>query len=154
HVDTTQAFIALSDNDESNLMGSLLYRKFSNGRPIVLTNKPDYIDILESIDLDTVINPRILAVGHMLRYIRSGRVLSVSKLGADDAEVIEIATSKTSKIINIPIRELTLPTDSLIVAVMRKNDMHIPGGDFEIHAEDRVLMFARSVSISKIAALF
>lgn len=154
HVETAQAFIALSDNDESNLMGALLYRKFGNGRPIVLTNKPDYIDILESVDLDTVINPRLLAVGHMLRYIRSGHVLSVAKLNANDAEVFELSTDNKSKVINIPMRELTLPTDSLIVAVMRKNDMHIPGGDFEIQATDRVLVFARSESVAKIAALF
>ena len=154
HVDTTQAFIALSGNDERNLMGALLYRKFGHGLPIVLTNEPDYIDILESIDLDTVINPRLLAVGHMLRHIRSGNLVSVAKLGAEDAEVLEFSTSSKSKIINTPVKELRLPKDSLIAAVMRKNEMFIPGGDFEIQQDDSVLMFTRSGNVNKLSNLF
>lgn len=154
HVETMQAFIALSDNDERNLMGALLFRKFGHGLPIVLTNEPDYIDILESIDLDTVINPRLLAVGRMLRYIRSGNVVSVAKLGAEDAEVLEFSTTNKSKIINTPVKELRIPKDSLIAAVMRKSEMFIPGGDFEIKANDRVLMFTRSGNVHKLSQLF
>lgn len=154
HVEAAQAFIALSDNDERNLMGALLYRKFGNGLPIVLTNEPDYIDILEGIDLDTVINPRLLAVGHMLRYVRSGNVVSVARLGAEDAEVFELSTSKKSKFINTPVRELSLPKGSLIAAVMRSNEMFIPGGDFEIEVNDRVLIFSKTGNVHKLSKLF
>ncbi len=154
HVESAQAFIALSDNDERNLMGALLYRKFGNGLPIVLTNEPNYIDILESIDLDTVINPRLLAVSHMLRYIRSGNVVSVAKLGAEDVEVLEFSTSNKSKLINTPIRELKLPKGSLIAAVMRKDEMFIPGGSSEIKVNDRVLIFTRTGNVNKLSNLF
>ena len=74
HVDRADYFIAVSGNDEANLTGALLYRKYGNGTPIVLTNQAHYVDILESVDLDIVINPRLFSISStILRHIRGAK---------------------------------------------------------------------------------
>ncbi len=154
HVETADFFIALTDNDESNLTASLLYRKYGSGRPIVQTNQVHYIDILDSIDFDIVINPRLLAVSSILRYVRSGHVVSGFKLIGEDTEILEFHAEPESKITRAAVKDLKLPKSMLIVAVIRNHELHIPNGLFRIMANDRVLIFSAARSTSNLESFF
>ena len=75
-------FLALDETDEQNFLAALLFKKYGYGVPIVLTNHLHYMDLLESADLDVVINPRVLAVSALLRHIRCDKVLSAAEIAA------------------------------------------------------------------------
>jgi trk system potassium uptake protein TrkA len=153
-IDHSEFYIGISDDDEDNFMGALLYRRYSAGVPLVVVSQPHYLDILESVDLDMVINPRSLATSAILRHLRGGPVLSVAKLRREDAEVIEFQISSSSPITDRPLKELKLPKGLLIAAVVRDRQAYIPDGNFVTRADDRVLVFSDGRSTKTIAELF
>jgi len=154
HADRTDFFVALSEDEEENFMSALLFRKYSNGTPIVLTNKQHYTDILQSVDLDIVINPRALAAAALMRHIRGNTVLSVARLSSEEAEALEFKAHRQCHVTRKPLRDLKLPAGMLIAAVMRGGDLHIPSGDFQIAEGDRVLVFADERADSHVEHLF
>nr|MDA3961016.1 Trk system potassium transporter TrkA [Planctomycetota bacterium] len=113
NLDRIDFFIALSDDDEENFMSALLFRKFGHGTPIVLTNELHYIDIMESVGLDIVINPRILASSALLRHIRGSTVLSVARLHGEEAEMLEFKASAKSAVTKLPLKDQRLPAGML-----------------------------------------
>lgn len=154
NLDRIDFFIALSDDDEENFMSALLFRKFAQGTPIVLSKQMHYIDIIESVGLEIVINPRILASSALLRHIRGSGVLSVARLHSEEAEMLEFKATATSAVCRRPLRELRLPRGVLIAAVMRDGALNIPGGDFRIAPGDRVLAFADQRGSGHLPGLF
>ena len=140
-LETVDFFVALSDSDEENFMSALLFRKFGSGTPIVMTNQLHYMDILESVDLDIVINPRVLAVSALMRHIRGSTVLSVAKLHSEEAEVLEFIVQKGVAVTRAELKDLQLPRGMLIGAILRAGELIIPRGDTRIVADDRVLVF-------------
>lgn len=154
HPEATDFFVALTDEDERNLMAALLFRRYSTGRPVVLIQEPQHVDIMASVDLDVVINPRLLAVSEILRHIRSGMVLSVAKLSGEDAEVIELRAAKGSDITRKPLMDLRLPSGLLVVAVVRGEEVLLASGSLHIGPGDHVLLFARTDMVPRAEAMF
>jgi trk system potassium uptake protein TrkA len=154
HVETADFFIALSDNDESNLTGALLYRKYGHGRPIVQINQPHYVDIVESIDFDVVVNPRQLAVSSILRHIRAGHVVSGFKLMGEHIEILELRADTGSAICARALKDLALPKGVLVMAVVRRHQLHIPDGFYRIEADDRVLVLCHAQALPRVEGLF
>ncbi len=146
-------YVALSDDDEENFMSALMFRRYSNGTPIVVTSKPDYIEILESVDLDVALNPRNLAVGTLLRHLRGQTVLSVAKLRREDAEIVELQVEQGAALTRGPLADLALPAGLLVAAVLRAGQFSIPGGTTEIRPGDRILAFSELGSVKHLVRL-
>lgn len=153
-VDSVDFFFALTDDDENNLMSALLYRKYAGGTPVVLTNKSHYVDIFELMDLNIVINPRLLAVSAILRYLRGGLVVSVAKLHREEAEVLEFKVEQGSPVAKGALKSVRMPKGTVIAAVVRSQDLVIPRGETRIAAGDRVLVFTDGRSGAQVEALF
>ena len=143
-VEYIDTYLALSDNDEENLMSSLLVRRLSrHGRVVILSNRKHYQDILEAIDIDLVVNPRQLAINALLRHIRGHSVMSVAKLNNDDAEISEIKLNRPRKALGVPMYKLPLAANGILVtAYLRDETMHIAGGATELQLGDHVIIFA------------
>ncbi|MDI6733213.1 MAG: Trk system potassium transporter TrkA [Planctomycetota bacterium] len=147
-------FIAISENDEENLTASLVARKYGAKRNIVLTNNPDYVQVLDSIEMDVVINPRLITVSAILEYIRRGRIRTVIKVKDFGAEVLEMEALPKSPIIGRPLNQLSLPAGMIIGAVVKNDFPIIPKGDTIIIPGDKVVVFALPDAIKKIEGLF
>ena len=80
--------MALTEDDEHNILSALMAKKHGAKRVMVITNDPYYLPILDSIGLDIAINPRLITVGAILKHLRRGMVRSVYKLSENDAEVL------------------------------------------------------------------
>ncbi len=154
NIDDADFFMALSGDDESNLLAALLGKKHGAKKVIIITNEPDYLPILDSIDMDIVINPRLITVGAILQYVRKGRIRSVVKLREGEAEVIELDTLPGSKVIDRKLREINFPDGSIVGAIIRNGEMIIPNGSSSIRAGESVVVFALPSAISKIEKLF
>ncbi len=146
----TDFFISVSDDEDANILASLLAKRLGAKKTITLVRHLHYLSVLPTIGIDAVVSPRLSAIGRIMHYIRKGKVLSVATLKEEDAEVIETVALETSDIVNRPIRELKFPKGALIGAVVRNGDVIIPGGDDVILPEDRVVIFALQSSIPKV----
>ncbi len=146
-------FLALSENDENNILASLLAKNFGAKKTLAITNDPDYLPILDTIGMDITINPRLITVSAILKYLRKGRVLSVFKL-IEDAEVIEISIDPDSSIVGNKICKLKFPQDAIIGAILRKGEMMFPDKEITLEAGDSVIVVVLSQAIDKIEKLF
>jgi trk system potassium uptake protein TrkA len=146
-------FLALSHDDESNILSALLAKKYGAKRALVITHDPEYIPILDSIGMDITINPRLITVSAILKHLRKGRVMSVFKL-IEDAEVMEIEVEEDSSIANKQIVNIKFPKGAMIGAVLRKGEMLLPDDEVTLEAEDSVIIVALPGTIEKIEKLF
>jgi len=147
-------FLALTNDDETNILVSLIAKKYKVPHIVTLVNRSIYTDLISQIGLDVTVSPRLTTVSSVLSYIRKGRILSMSSLGDGSIEVLEAEALETSKILNIPLRKLVLPEETVVGAILRDGEVVIPDGDTEIMAHDHVMMVTRSSSVVETEKLF
>lgn len=148
-------FLALSNDDEMNILSALMAKKHGAKRAVVITSDPDYLPILDSIGMDVAINPRLITVAETLKHLRKGQVVNLYKLSEGEAEVMEIVPTEESAAIGKRINQLNMPEQSIIGAVLRKDGaMVVPGGSTEILAGDTVIIVTLPDSIGKIEKIF
>ena len=147
-------FISAGRNEEHNLILALLAKKRGARRNIVVTADPDIVSLLDSLDIDAVINPRLTMVGRLLRYARGGRVQAVQKIGESTAEVMEMVVRHGAKAVGIMLKDLKLPDGALVGAVMRDKEAFIPHGRTEVKEGDVVVCFVLPGLRDRIERLF
>jgi trk system potassium uptake protein TrkA len=146
-------FLALSHDDENNILSALLAKKYGAKRALVITNDPEYLPILDSIGMDITINPRLITVSAILKHLRKGQVMSVFKL-IEDAEVMEIGVQEDSSIANKQIGKINFPKGAIIGALLRQGEMLLPNDEVTIEAGDSFIVVALPGTIEKIEKLF
>jgi len=153
-IETIDGFVAVTGFDEDNLLVALLAKHLGTKKVIAKVDRTNYIPILEKIGVDAVVNPRMTTVSAILRFIRKGKIISLTLLKEGEAEVIELIVSPYSKIINKPLKKANLPQNSIIGAIVRKDEVIIPHGNDIIQPEDKIIIFALSSDIKKIEKIF
>jgi len=149
-IESTDGLVTVTGIDEENLLVALLAKHLGTKRVIAKIDRTNYIPILEKLGVDAVVNPRITTASAILRFIRKGEILSLTLLKEGEAEIIELVAKSTSGIINQPLKDLDLPKNSIIGAIVRKDKVIIPGGNDIIKPQDRIIIFALSSEIKKI----
>ena len=150
----TGAIVAVTNDDEVNIMAALLAKRTAPLRTLTLVNNNNYEPLLGSLGIDVVINPRETTVSSVLQHVRRGRIRSVHTLKDGEAEVLEAEALETSPLVGKPLREARLPAGVLIGAIMRDKAMIMPRGNTVIRAHDRVVIVARAAAVKKVEKLF
>ncbi|MEL3891059.1 Trk system potassium transporter TrkA [Ferrovibrio sp. MS7] len=153
-ISRAEAIIALTNDDEVNILASLLAKRAGCQRAITLVNNPAYENLIGSLGIDVVVNPRSTTVSSILQHVRRGRIRGVYSLRDGAAEVVEAVAIQTSALVGKPLRELKLPVGIMIGAIVRGEDVEIARGDSEIEAGDRLILFARKDAVKKVEKLF
>ncbi|TFB08001.1 Trk system potassium transporter TrkA [Candidatus Atribacteria bacterium MT.SAG.1] len=153
-IETIDGFVAVTGFDEDNLLVALLAKHLGTKKVIAKVDRTNYIPILEKIGVDAVVNPRMTTASAILRFIRKGKIISLTLLKEGEAEVIELIVSPYSKIINKPLKKANLPQNTIIGAIVRKDEVIIPHGNDIIQPEDKIIIFALSSDIKKIEKIF
>lgn len=148
------AFIAVTGDDETNIISCLMAKHLEVPRIISLINKTDYTPIIPTIGIDAYVSKQLITVDNILKFIRRGSIVSVASIPGLAAEVIEYVASENSKITKKAIKHLNLPKGSILGAVSRGEDVFIPVGDSVIKAEDKVVVFAQPTAIKEIGKMF
>jgi len=148
------AFIAVTGDDETNIISCLMAKHLQVPKIISLINKADYTPIIPTIGIDAYISKQILTVNSILKFIRRGPVVNVASIPGISAEAIELIPNKNSKITRQPVHKLHFPKDAILGAVMRGNDVFIPVGSSQIQAGDKVVLFALPSAIYEVEKLF
>ncbi len=153
-VDIVDFFVALSENEQTNILSSLLAKRLGAKKAIVLSVDPAFVPIINSLGMDIVINPRLITVGSILQHIRRGHTLSVVKFQQSEAEAIELIAEEGSKIVGKPLRDIPFPQGSILGAIVREGIMQIPAGNTIINPDERVIVFTLPNAIEKVQSLF
>ena len=146
------AFVALSYDEEANILSSLLAKRMGNPHVVSIVNNIDYISLVSDIGVDAVVNPRMVVVAKILQFIRKGNIFSITSLSDIEAEVVEVEAMETSDLVARPIKDIKWPSDAIIAGVVRggQGRVIVPKGDTVIDPGDRVIIFARRGAMSKV----
>jgi trk system potassium uptake protein TrkA len=152
--ETADGFVAVTGDEEANVMSSLLARHLGTSQVVALVKRSDYIPMLKEIGLDAAVNPRLTAAGAILRFVRRGHILQVTTFTDIDAEVLELAASEKSKIVGHPLRDVKFPKDAILGGYTRDDVFAIADGETVIQPYDKVIVFAQPSAISKVESMF
>jgi trk system potassium uptake protein TrkA len=148
------AFLGVTDDEESNIISCLMAKHLEVKKTVALVSKPDYIPLSQTIGLDAAINKKSAASNEIHRYVRHGRVISVTSLQGIKAEVIELMATRTSSIIGKEIQKVNIPEGCIIGGILRNESLEIATGTSVIEANDRVMIFCLPDAVDKITQLF
>ena len=136
------AFIGVTGYDEQNLLMALVAKQMGVNKTIAKISRPNYINIIDKLDIDVALNPINITASDILRFIRGGKVVSVSLLLGGQGEVTEIIASKGFPIVGKPLSKLGLPKGIIIGAIVHNSEVIIPNGNTIIHPGDRIIVFS------------
>jgi len=148
------AFVGATGFDEENLFMSLRAKQLDVGKVVAKISRQSYVHIIEKLGIDFAINPVNITASDILKYIRGGRVVSVSLLLDGQAEVTEIIASKHLQVLNKPIKHLNLPKGIIVGAIVHNGKVTIPNGDSKIQVGDRIVVFSLLSEVPALETFF
>ena len=155
NLDDVETVIALTNDDEDNLMASVLVEKFSKDkRTMALINKPNYSLLQSSLKIDDLIDPRMTTVSSILKHVHKGTIENAYSILNGDYEVIEAEIIETSDLINKELKNTNLPDEIRIGAVLRKNEIIIPRSNFVFQKEDIVVFLTKRDQLPLVENMF
>jgi trk system potassium uptake protein TrkA len=143
-IDTTDIYCALTNDDEANILSSMLAKQLGAKRVIAVINRPAYVDLIESGTIDIAVSPQQVTIGALLAHIRRGNMVRVHSLRRGAAEAIEaiaLGDKRNSKVVGRAIEEIDLPAGTTIPAVVRGDEVIIAHHDTVIQEHDHVILF-------------
>jgi len=150
NIDEVQTVLALTNDDEDNLMVSILVEKFvkdnsesSKKRTMALTNKPNYSLLQSSLKIDDFIDPRMNTVSSILKHIHKGTIENAYSILNGEYEIIEAEIIETSELINKELKNSNLPDEIRVGAILRGEEVIIPRSNFVFKKEDIVILLAK-----------
>jgi len=157
-IDSIDVFIALTNDDEANIMSSLLAKKMGARKVVTLIANPAYVDLVQGADIDVAFAPQLITIGSILKHIRKGDTAAVHSLRRGAAEALEIVAHgdhKSSKVIGRCIDEIALPKGVRIGAIVRGKEVIIAHRNVVIEPEDHLVVFlADKNQIPAVESLF
>ena len=155
NLDEIETVIALTNDDEDNLMVCVLVEKFSKDkRTMALINKPNYSLLQSSLKIDDLIDPRMNTVSSILKHVHKGTIETAYTILNGEYEVIEAEIIETSELINKELRKSNLPEEIRIGAILRDKDIIIPRSNFVFKKEDIVVFLAKRDQLSVVENMF
>jgi trk system potassium uptake protein TrkA len=142
--------ITLTQDEETNILASLLAKRMGTLKAITRISKFSYFPLTNAIGIEQVVSPRLSAINSILQHIRKGKVLSAISIKGEQAEVIEAVALETTDIVGKPLRDISFPKGAMVAGIIRGELIIVPTGDSVIQPDDRVIIFARKEAISKI----
>ena len=146
--------VCITEDDKLNLLLALLAKHLGAKKTIVRVARNEYIELMEKVGVDVVLSSRLLSAGEVLRFVRKGGIVSVSLLEGAQAEALEIIVGAGSEVEGKALRNITLPQECLVCAIVHENEAIIPNGDTVLHANDRIILFAKSELVKSTVPMF
>lgn len=143
-VERVDAFIAVTNDDEANIMSAMLAKRMGAAKAMVLIQRSAYVDLVQGGDIDIAFSPQQATISALLTHIRRGDIVNVHSLRRGAAEAIEAIAhgdEQTSKVVGKQIKDIKLPPGTSIGAVVRADEVLIAHSDTTIQANDHVILF-------------
>ena len=155
NLDEIETVLCLTNDDEDNIMASVLAeRSGTNKRTIALVNKQNYSLLQSSLNIDDLVDPRMMTVSTILKHVHKGTIQTVYTLLDGEYEFIEAEILEDSELINTSIKDSNLPKEIRIGAVVRKKEVIIPNSKFKFEKKDLVVFLCKRDQLSIVENLF
>lgn len=144
NIDATDVFIALTNDDEANIMSSLLAKKMGAYKVITLITNPAYVDLVQGGTIDIALSPQQVTIGSLLTHVRRGDISNVHSLRRGAAEAIELIAhgdTSSSKVVGRRLDELKFPEGVTVGAVVRGSEVLIAHREIVVESDDHVVLF-------------
>ncbi|MBP6440937.1 MAG: Trk system potassium transporter TrkA [Caldilineaceae bacterium] len=151
HMDS---FVAVTGDDENNIIATLLAKNHGVPRPITLVNKVAYLPILPTIGLNAIISKQMLTVNAVQQFIQHRQVAAIASVPGIEGQMIEYIASAGSRVTQKPLKDLRFPRMAVVGAILRNGELVIPGGETRIQPADRTVVFALPDALSDLDKLF
>jgi trk system potassium uptake protein TrkA len=150
----TDAFVAVTNNSETNIMSCLVAKSKGVKKTVALVENMDYIDISQTIGIQSLINKKLIAASNIFRHIRKGEILALANLHNIDAEVFEFEVNENSKVTEERIRDLRFPREAVFGGIIRGEKAIMARGNEQIQVGDKVIVFCLPEAINIVESLF
>jgi trk system potassium uptake protein TrkA len=158
NIENTDVFCALTNDDEVNVMSSMLAKQLGARKVMTLINKAEYVDLVQGQGIDIAISPSLTTIGSLLTHVRRGDVANVHSLRRGAAEALEAIAhgdENTSKVVGRRLDEVSLPEGTTIGAIVRNDNVIIAHGDVVVESDDHIILFVLDKKrISEVERLF
>ena len=148
------AFVAVTGRSETNILAAMLAKRMGVKKVIAEVENLNYINLAESIGIDTIINKKLVTASNIFRFTMSTDVQAIKCLTGSDAEVLEFIVKPNSPATKVRIRDLGLPEDAIIGGIVRGDKVFIAVDNMEINPYDRVVVFSMPGSVGKVGRYF
>ncbi|MBE0618346.1 MAG: Trk system potassium transporter TrkA, partial [Proteobacteria bacterium] len=146
--------VATTENEEANILASLLAKRHGARRALCLVNRPAYVSLVPTLGIDACISPRLSTASAILKYVRRGGVLNVATVEENQAEVMEMLITSAAGWLGQPLKSLSFPPGAIVGAVVRAGEAFIPTGETILEAGDRAVIFALPEAVVRVEDFF
>jgi trk system potassium uptake protein TrkA len=153
-VSKASTVVAITNDDEVNILASLLAKRYGAERAVTLVNSNTYNPLLAPLGIDVVVNPRVITVSTILQIIRRGRIRSVHSIGENFGEVIEAEALETSSLVGKAIKDAKLPAGVIVASILRDDQVLMATKETVINVGDRIVLFATKDAVRKVERMF
>ncbi|MEP1096775.1 MAG: Trk system potassium transporter TrkA [Cyclobacteriaceae bacterium] len=153
-IDQIDAFIALTENSETNIMSSLVAKNNGIKKTISLVENMDYIHLSQSVGVNTLINKKLIAANFIFRYVRKGEIVDLTSIHGVDAEILEFEIGDNAKILEKELKDLDFPKSAIVGGVIRSGKGIAVRGNFEFMPKDKVVVLSMPNCIRKVESFF
>ncbi len=153
-ISTAETYIALMNDDESNILGSLLAKQYGCSRVITLVNNHAYYPLVGPLGIDVMISPKSIIVSNIMKHVRRGRIRGIHSIRDGSFELMEIETSSSSGVVNKKMQDIELPSGVVIGAIIRDEKVIIPNSNTDILSNDHIIILASREKARLIEKMF
>jgi trk system potassium uptake protein len=153
-IDAADLMLALTNNDQVNILASVMAKRLGCKANLALINNPAFHDFTHTLGIDAHVNPRTVTISRVLQHVRRGRIRAVHSVQRGAAEIIEAEALETSALVGPPIRDLDLPSGMRIGAIYRNGEVLKPDGAMHIKPKDRLVIFAMADAVRQVEQMF
>ena len=151
---STQAFVALTDNAETNILACLSAKSMGVRKTVAMVENIDYVNMAENLDIGTIVNKKVIAASHIYQMMMDVNVHNVKFLTTAHADVAEFIPVQGSKVTMKPVRELNIPRGMTIGGKVRHGEGMLVSGNTMIEPGDSVVVFCHNVDMKKVEKMF
>ena len=153
-IKNTQAFVALTDNAEANILACLTAKRLGVRKTIALVENLDYVSMAEGLDIGTIINKKTIAASHIYQMMLDADVSNMRSLMLVDSDVAEFTAAENSPVTKKAVKDLGLPFGVAIGGLVRDGQGVLVNGNSRIQAGDSVMVFSHEHDMKKVEKFF
>ena len=153
-VEKADYFVAATQNDEANLLSSLLAREIGCKATVALYNRPEFLNLMHAVRIDIPLSPRLMIAGRILRMVHRTEIVSLDLVEGGDAEVVEFKVPAKARVLKRDLVDLHFPREAIVGAVIRGEELFVPGGSFRFQEDDRALVFTLTQTLPDLERMF
>lgn len=154
HVDGADIFVSATRDDERNIMASVLAKEVGVKETLAVVHQPDFAPLVTKLGIDHAVTPRACIANRILKLVNQKRVSSLAVLEEGQIEILELKVDGNSPVLGSRLSEVKFPPNCLVASILRSDQVIVPRGDDEIHADDSIIVIADAEAHDSVRKLF